>query len=103
MTRVLEERREDRDPGGSHVTAEAEMRAMYVQAPDIGATGERRSRGEAQDGVALTSCGRGEPPPCCLGLSRRPPQGADAQGWREGALLLLTRSDVSGSLRPHGL
>ena len=33
LTRVLEEGGEDRDPGGSHVTAKAEMRAMCVQAP----------------------------------------------------------------------
>lgn len=33
VTRVLEEGGEDRDPRGSHVTAKAEIRAMFVQAP----------------------------------------------------------------------
>lgn len=81
VTRVLAERREDRDPGESHGTAEAGMRAMHVPALDTGAAGAPQSRGEAPGGAALTH----ERSSCWAVWGRHGgrPQGADtpAQGW----------------------
>ena len=101
VTRVLEEGGEDRDPGGKPRDGRGRDESNVRTSPPH--PGERQSRGEAQDGAALTSCRWGELPLCHPGPARWPPQGAEAQGWREGALTLLSLSVVSSSLRPHEL